>query len=121
MVLIYLEILGERMNGVYTYSLYILFYPVIWSCHLRACLWKIQRNYKIHRYINLKNIAAGLWAQGCALTLTNVFFCFAAFERKVMVGLGLGILHQIFESIGLAVVAGFYKTTGKLWKNLRPF
>lgn len=38
-----------------------------------------------------------------------------------MVGLGLGIPHPSFESIGFLAVAGFYKTTDHLWKILRPF
>lgn len=84
----------------------------------------MENSRKTIKYIKIykfKNLAAGLWSQGCALTLTNIFFSFAAFESKVMVRLGLGISHPSFESVGFLVVAGFYKTTDSLRKIRRPF
>lgn len=84
----------------------------------------MENSRKTIKYIKIykfKNIAAGLWSQGCALTLTNIFFCFAAFESKVMVRLGLGISHPSFESVGFPVVAGFCKTTHDLQEIQRPF
>ena len=38
-----------------------------------------------------------------------------------MVGLGLGILHLSFESVGFLATAGFYRNTDNLWSILRPF
>lgn len=84
----------------------------------------MENSRKTIKYIKIykfKNLAAGLWSQGCALTLTNIFFYFAASESKVMVRLGLGISHPSFESVGFLVVAGFYKTTDSLRKIRRPF
>lgn len=52
-VLIYLETLGERMNGVYTYSLYISFF---FSCNislvtLELVYGRFKKTIKIHKDI----------------------------------------------------------------------